>query len=184
MSTVYSRNFESAQANRQQVSGTVDMSLDLGRLNDKELIELYPTLIKELKKRGVIRTKNIVGELTEFIVLRHYVSTPGLPKIQHAPPGTKNVDAISINGERYAIKGSSTKLTGTFSSVPITEDGVIYFEYLVTVWFDDEYRVLQILECDWATFMQYRTLKRPENKWAISKSIKYVNACKVLFDVQ
>ena len=34
------------------------------------------------------------------------------------------------------------------------------------------------------TSMQYRKFKKPENKWAITKSIQFVNACKVLFDAE
>jgi hypothetical protein len=69
-------------------------------LADKELIQAYSELLKELKRRKSIRTKNIIGELGEFLAIDFYNSTPGLPKLQAAPPGTKNIDATSRDGER------------------------------------------------------------------------------------
>lgn len=35
----------------------------------------------------------------------YYCKTRGLPKLQVAQPSTKNIDAISVNGDRYSIKG-------------------------------------------------------------------------------
>jgi hypothetical protein len=37
--------------------------MDLSKLSDNELIELYPTILNELKTRGIIRTNNLIGEL-------------------------------------------------------------------------------------------------------------------------
>ena len=80
------------------------MIIDLTNFANQELIGLYPKVIKELKRREIVRTKNLVGELGEFYAVEFYKNTRGLPKIQYAPPGTKNVDALSVNGERYAKK--------------------------------------------------------------------------------
>ena len=80
------------------------MIIDLTNLANQELIGLYPKVIKELKRREIVRTKNLVGELGEFYAVEFYKNALGLPKIQYAPPGTKNVDALSVNGERYAKK--------------------------------------------------------------------------------
>ena len=41
--------------------------MNLDKLNDDELIDLYPKLLDQLKTRGIIRTKNIIGELGEYI---------------------------------------------------------------------------------------------------------------------
>ena len=49
------------------------MIIDLTNLANQELIGLYPKVIKELKRREIVRTKNLVGELGEFY-------TPALPQ--------------------------------------------------------------------------------------------------------
>ena len=48
---------------------------DIKKLKDNELIQLISPsseVIQELKKRGIIRTKNIVGELGEYYAIQYY----------------------------------------------------------------------------------------------------------------
>ena len=61
---------------------------NLNMLSNTELINNYSSTIKLLKERGVIRTKNVVGELGEYYAIEKYSNTPGLPKLQVAPPST------------------------------------------------------------------------------------------------
>ena len=136
-------------------------------MDDEELISQYPKIIEELKERKIITTKNIPGELGEFYVIKKYTSTSGLPNLQKAPVGTKNVDAISRNGKRYAIKSASGTLTGVFASIPTKDDGQVCFEFLVVLLFNDNYTVKSIYEFTWNDFLKYRTFKKPENKWVL-----------------
>ena len=80
--------------------------MNLEDLENDELISLYPKLLKELKRRKIIRTNNLIGELGEFIAASEYKKNSLLPQLQLNLKSTKNVDAISIKGERYAIKFS------------------------------------------------------------------------------
>ena len=43
----------------------------------------------------------------------------GLSKLQKVTPSTKNVDAMSIKGERYAIKSLTGSATGMFHSLNV-----------------------------------------------------------------
>ena len=92
--------------------------MNLEDLDNDELISLYPKLLKELKRREIIRTNNLIGELGEFIAASEYKKNSQLPQLQLNLKSTKNVDAISIKGERYAIKSTSGKGTGVFASLP------------------------------------------------------------------
>jgi len=56
-----------------------------------ELIKLYSEIIKQLKEKEVIRTNNLVGDLGEYLAIDYYSRTRGLPRLQTAPPSTKNV---------------------------------------------------------------------------------------------
>ena len=89
--------------------------INLEELDNEELWLGYGSIQQELRKRGVARTNNMVGERGEFLVVETYNKTPGLPNLQAAPEGTQNVDALSRKGERYSIKTISEP--GTTTSV-------------------------------------------------------------------
>ena len=112
---------------------------DIKSLTDQEVISLYPKTLQELKNRKIIRTNNLVGDLGEYWCIKKYNETAGLPKLQDAPESTKNIDAISVKGERYAIKSTSGSGTSTFASIPINDDTKPLFEYVVLVLFDKDY---------------------------------------------
>ena len=134
-------------------------------LSDIELIELYPKLLQELKTRGIIRTNNLIGELGEYLAANTYLKNPKLPNLQLNIKSTKNIDATSNKGERYAIKATSGNGTGVFASLPTEDDGKVYFEYLILVLFNKDYTLQAIYELTWDQFVQYRKMKPPENKW-------------------
>lgn len=141
---------------------------------DTELISLYPALLTELKKRKIIRTNNLIGELGEYLAYCAYQNDSKLPKLQLNLKSTKNIDAVSHKGERYAIKASSGSGTGVFASLPIENDGKVYFEYLVLVMFNKDYTLNAIYELTWEQFIRYRKIKPPENKWnlPITQAVK------------
>ena len=139
--------------------------MNLEDLENDELISLYPKLLKELKRREIIRTNNLIGELGEFIAASEYKKNSQLPQLQLNLKSTKNVDAISIKGERYAIKSTSGKGTGVFASLPNEDDGIVHFEYLILVIFNKDYTLKEIYELTWKDFLRFRKMKPPENKW-------------------
>jgi hypothetical protein len=137
----------------------------LSKLSDFELIDLYPSILQELKSRGIIRTNNLVGELGEYLAANVYKNNPKLPNLQLNLKSTKNIDATSQKGERYAIKATSGTATGVFASLPLEDDGIVYFEYLIIVCFNKDYTLKAVYELTWDQFVQYRKMKPPENKW-------------------
>ena len=139
--------------------------MNLEDLDNDELISLYPKLLKELKRREIIRTNNLIGELGELLAASEYKKNSQLPQLQLNLKSTKNVDAISIKGERYAIKSTSGKGTGVFASLPNKDDGIVHFEYLILVIFNKDYTLKEIYELTWKEFLRFRKMKPPENKW-------------------
>lgn len=146
----------------------------LTNLSDSDLIQLYPAILKELKSRGIIRTNNLIGELGEYLAANAYQKNPKLPNLQLNIKSTKNIDATSNKGERYAIKATSGNGTGVFASLPTEDDGKVYFEYLIIVRFNKDYTLDSIYELSWEQFIQYRKMKPPENKWnlPITEAVK------------
>lgn len=51
-------------------------------LSDAQVIRMYSEVIKELKEREIILTKNVIGELGEYYAIELYNKTVGLPNLQ------------------------------------------------------------------------------------------------------
>ena len=133
--------------------------MDFSKYSGMELIRIYGELLSKMREDELIRSKNVTGDLGEYIVIDYYTKTKGLPKLQFAPPSTKNIDAISVNGERYAIKCTTTNTTGAFYG--INKDADIasikpLFEYVVVIKLDKNYQPEFILELNWETFFKHK----------------------------
>ena len=150
------------------------MSVDIEKLSTEEIIKLYPKILKVLKKRGVIRTKNFIGDIGEFLAISHYNKDPTLPNLKRADVSTKNIDAISRDGERYSIKSTSTSLTGTFWGLepPGSEKkDKQRFEYVVIVRFDNDYALDSILEINWNQFLEIKRWHSRMNAWNVPVNV-------------
>ena len=112
----------------------------------------------ELKDRGVLRTKNIVGELGEYFAIDYYNSNPKLPSLSIAPITVKNIDALSRNGEIYSIKTVSSRkgATGSFWDPKSIENNEKKFDYLLLVILDNSYSLDMILELTWNDFFIFK----------------------------
>ena len=114
--------------------------MDFSKFNNSELMKIYGDLLQEMKVKGLIRSKNVVGDIGEYFVIEYFNKTKNLPKLQAAPPSTKNIDAISTDGERYSIKCTTTHTTGTFwgllQDIKINDIKPL-FEYVIVFQFDE-----------------------------------------------
>ena len=133
--------------------------MDFSKYSGMELIRIYGELLSKMREDELIRSQNVTGDLGEYIVIDYYTKTKGLPKLQFAPPSTKNIDAISVNGERYSIKCTTTNTTGAFYG--INKDADIasikpLFEYVVVIKLDKNYQPEFILELNWETFFKHK----------------------------
>ena len=159
--------------------------MDIEKLNTTELIDAYSQIIIQLKKREIIRTKNLLGDLAEFLVIDHFAKTPNLPNLQSAPAGTKNVDAISRQGERYSIKATSGNLTGSFwglnppgNKSPEPQK----FEYLIVACFDNNFKLKKILQANWLAFLDNKSWNKTMECWKITITKKFIDSCQIIFE--
>ena len=146
------------------------MSVDIEKLSTEEVFKLYSKILKELKKRDVIHSNNLVGEMGEHLAILHYNKNPNLPKLQRAPVSAKNIDAISRDGERYSIKTTSGGVTGTFWGLESTgseKKDAQRFEYVVIVILDKDYDLESIVEIDWDQFLKIKRWHSRMNAWNI-----------------
>ena len=151
---------------------------------NSDLIQIYSELVREMKTRNIIRSKNVTGDLGEFIAIDYYCKTKGLPRLDYAPPSTKNIDAISVNGDRYSIKTTTTHTTGAFyglernADLKNTKQG---FEYLIIVKLDDNFSTELILEIDWPTFFKYKHWHSRINAYNIIISNELIKESKIIY---
>ncbi len=142
--------------------------INLNKLQNIEIINLYSEIITELKKRKIIRTKNLLGDLGEYLAIDCCRNTPGLDNLQAAPAGTQNVDALSRKGERYSIKSTSGKLTGVFYGLndpDVQEAETQKFEFVIVVIFTDEFKLNKIVEITWNQFLKLKRWHKTMRGW-------------------
>ncbi len=157
------------------------------KLDNEEIWLQYADTELELKKRGLVRTRNIVGERGEFLAIETYNSIAGMPNLQAAPEGTQNVDALSRKGERYSIKtvtepGSTTSV---FYGIGEKENPVIpekKFEYVIIVQIFKNYKPKRILELTWEQFLKYKRWHSTMRGWNLSVTKTLLQEAKVVLD--
>lgn len=160
----------------------------MNQLNNKsvsELIAIYSSILKELKRREVIRTNNLVGDLGEYLAIEFYNNQSSLPNLQAAPAGTKNIDAISREGKRYSIKSTTTSLTGVvydLNEPDSTESENQKFEFMIVVQFSKTFELLRIIELDWELFLKYKRWHKTMRGWNINITKDLLNQSNVLLN--
>lgn len=159
----------------------------INNLSSEELWESYSLIETKLREKELIRSHNIVGDRGEFIAINFYNKNSNLPKLQFAPEGTKNVDALSRDGDRYSIKTFTvpSTTTGAFHGMGNPEDIDIpekKFEYLIMVQIDKNYMPKLILELTWNQFVKFRRWHKTMRAWNISLTKLVYSESKVMFN--
>lgn len=159
---------------------------DLKRIEDEELWLLYADAELELKERGLVRTRNIVGERGEFLAIEMYNSIPGLANLQAAPEGTQNVDALSRKGERYSIKTITEpgSTTGVFYGLGERDDVIVpdkKFEFVIIVQISKNYRPKRIVELTWEQFLKYRKWHSTMRAWNLSVTKNLLADARIIY---
>jgi hypothetical protein len=140
---------------------------DLQLISDNELISLRARLETELRRRGISFS---VGDIGEQLVIDYFNSTPGLPNLMRAPRGTKNVDALSRNGDRYSIKTIwKAKKTGTVYPDPKDKKKQL-FEFILVAKLNEQWQLSALHQFTWDQFCSIRSWDRRMNAWYIGCS--------------
>ena len=161
--------------------------MNIKELSVKELAKLLSPssdAYVELKRREVLRTKNIVGELGEYYAVDFYVNNSRLPNLSIAPPGVQNVDALSRNGEMYSIKAVTSRngTTGSFWDPDSINKNEKKFQYLLIVILDDAYSLDMILELTWEDFFEHKKYNKRMNNFNISLTKKLISSVKIVYE--
>lgn len=155
--------------------------IDLANFSDRELLLLRTHVDEEMRERGLAYS---VGDVGEEVAIDYFNSTAGLPNLQKAPVGTKNIDAISRDGNRYSIKSICRgKKTGTVYPDRDDEDKQL-FEFLLIIKLKDNWTLNSIHQFDWETFCATRAWDTRMNAWYVPVSQKSLSAAQCIVEVQ
>ena len=157
------------------------MPIDMDDLTTEEIIQLYPKILKELKKRGIIKTKNLIGEIGAYLAIKNYAKNPKLPNLKLVKTPTKKIDAVSSSGDRYSIKTVSGNVTGVFRGLErpnSKKQDEPMFEYVLIVIFDNDYQLDSILEIDWKQFLEIKKWHSGMDGWNIPINLTLRNMAK------
>lgn len=153
---------------------------ELTQISDADLILLRARLDVEMRKRKLAFS---VGEIGEKLAIEYFKTTPGLVNLQPAPTGTKNVDALSRNGDRYSIKTiCNAKKTGTIYPDSLDSEKQL-FEYLLIVRLSENWGLESIHQLTWKAFLGVRSWDKRMNAWYISISGRSLAAATIVFDM-
>ena len=159
--------------------------LDLKKYTGEQLIGLYSEILQELKGRGIIRTRNLLGEFGEYIACEIYNADSTLPNLTLTKTNEKDIDAISDTGKKYSIKSTSTKRTGMFSELILGENGVPSkgsFDYVIICKFDKSFTLERIYELDWQMFLKHKHWSSVWNKWYLPINKALIADAKIILD--
>jgi hypothetical protein len=156
---------------RSHLPGVCDT--EVGKLTDERLLRLRARIDTEIRKRGL---KFNVGEVGENLAIAHFNATKNLPKLLRSPRGTKNVDALSREGERYSIKTvRDAKKTGTIYPDSVDREKQL-FEHLLIVRLTQGLELEAMYRLSWDQFVQIRQWDRRMNAWYVGISRKSLAA--------
>ena len=159
---------------------------DLEKLTVEELVRLISPnsdVHKELRRREVIRTKNITGELGEYYVVQYYNNTPGQSNLFLPPPGVKNIDVMNRNGDRCSIKtiSGNNRTTGSFWDPDSIKSNQKTFEYLIICIINDYYYLDMILELTWNDFFKFKKYNKRMRNYQISVTKELIDEVTIVY---
>jgi len=133
------------------------------KLTDLKLLGLYADIMEELRDRGLVRTSNNpVADYAEYLAAKKL----GLNLL---PNSYKSADAIDEkNNKKYQIK--SRRITGRNASRQL---GVIRnldkkgFDYLVAVFFDSRFNVLDMYKIPRNIIKKYARFSKHQNGYIL-----------------
>ena len=132
--------------------------MDLRELTVIELLQLHSSIIDELKRRKVVRTKNNpVGDYTEWLVAKGL----GLDLASNSSTGYDGIDSegvkIQIKGRRITPENKSRQL----SAIRKLEEKL--FDQLAAVIFDRKYEIIDAVLIPHEVICEYATYKNHVN---------------------
>jgi hypothetical protein len=155
------------------------------------LVETHGQIIKELKKRGIIKNvrrsivdKSAVREIGESLAIHIYTCDKLLPTLLPLEKRRRDFNAISTEGDRYAIKILPSKkhklVSGLFPlDFEVPPKGKM-FDYLIVCLFDGDCRLDAVYEFSWQTVQNHMTCNETRRSWRMEISKTVLSNAKII----
>lgn len=113
----------------------------------------------------------------EYLVHEYFDNHHELPNLSVVPVGTKNINAISQDGERYSIKSTTGNVTEAFYGLEpqgSTQTDMPIFEYVIICKLDDACGLEGIYQLSWKGFIKHKKWHSRMNAWnvALTKAMR------------
>lgn len=152
--------------------------IDLPPLDDLQLLALHAAVAREARNRGLSFN---VGEIGEKLAIAAFKERPDLPVLAPSPRGTKNIDAISREGNRYSIKTlQRAKKTGTIYPDQSNNERQL-FEFILIVLIHEDFTLERIIELDWQQFCAVRSWDIRMNAWYVARSNRVLSVGRQIY---
>jgi hypothetical protein len=160
------------------------MRHNLHTLNNEDLIAAYGDLIALFKRRNITRTKNIVGDIGEFLTIAYYNSHAQLPQLTPAPANTTNFDATDAEGNRYSIKSTTVNRTGAFhlgEEIDINASTVGHFDFALVTILSESYQIKTIKCFTWQQFLAEKKWSTRQKAWFLPLTKESVGRARTIY---
>jgi hypothetical protein len=153
-------------------------------VSNKDLIVAYGHVLGAMRKRGIIRTKNVVGDLGESYAELEFSGRNDLPSLKLVPTNEKDIDAVDAEGKNYSIKSaskSSAKRTSAMHLERAHKEDDKRFDYLLIVVLEDSMELSAIYQFSWDQFWKLKSWSEPQKAWFLSLAKKNLDIAKKIF---
>ena len=99
--------------------------------------------------------------------------------------GTKNINAVSQEGERYSIKSTTSNITGAIYGLEPPNSTVIdkpLFEYMVICKLDSDCSLEGIYQLSWDSFLKHKKWHSRINAWNVTVTSAMKNDSVIIYE--
>jgi hypothetical protein len=132
--------------------------MDLRESTVKELLQLHSSILDELKRRRIVRTRNNpVGDYTEWLVAK-------VLGLELATNSSAGYDGIDSEGQKFQIKGrriTPEKKSRQLSAIRKLEEKD--FDQLAAVIFNENYEIIEAVLIPHEVIGEYATYRSHVN---------------------
>lgn len=140
---------------------------DFSKLSQVELVQIYSDSIVEMKKRKMIRSMKVTGDIGEFYIEEYFKNNYPEQELKlFYNQSTKHSDAMDKNGNKYQIKTTTTKDTGDFANIIDVSNK--HFDFLLVCKLDQYLNLETIYQLKWNDFWEVKVSRKAQGVYKIT----------------
>lgn len=127
-----------------------------------EALRLFAIVVGALRRRGIFRTHNHMGEYNERLIEEFFASQRDLPNLTLTAPATWGYDATVRSGERYNLKSTTTNRieVPTLKSNRPGAPKERLFDWFVVGCYNDDLELQRLIQVSWEALKRARESTR------------------------